>query len=139
MTWPSSWVSPSKVRSYIQAAVGREPPRPPHDLDAWRAESLGRASALAEAIDGIDQRILAESLTPDEGFQWLQAVSFIRSAVLAWQGGQQNIALARTGALQAHPVLVIYRLLAGCPDDVAPRVASPDLSGRCGPPRERRS
>lgn len=122
MAWPSSWVTPSRVRSYIQAALGGVvPPPPPRDLDGgWRAESLSRASALLDAIEGIDQRILFESLTADEGFQWLQAASQLRSAVLAWQGGQ-NFVLVRAGALTAHPVLVIYRLLEGCPDEIAPR------------------
>jgi hypothetical protein len=127
MAWPRSWVKPSRVRAYIESAVGREPPKPPNDLNAWRAEHLGNASALVDSVDGIDQRILAESLTAEQGFEWIQAVSFLRSAVLAWQGGQQNQALARAGGLSAHPVLVIYRLLDHCPDEITPK-AEPRLT-----------
>lgn len=113
MPMPVAWRRPSLARKAIEQRF------PGHALDhkltgSWSEGDLRTVKFLLEVLSNVDDRILFESLSPEEGLQWRWHLAGIQAAVRLWQGG---------GHSKVHfaEIVKIYKLLEKCPDQIAPK------------------
>jgi hypothetical protein len=112
MPLPNTWRRPSLALKAIEQEFGR-----PMDSDVsgltWDERELQKLKFLLDMLSNVDERILFATLSPEQSLDWRRRLAAIQSAVRRWQshGG---------GIFEVQGIVVIYRLLKSCPDEIVP-------------------
>ena len=111
-TLPRSWTTPSALCRIIEGLWS-----PPSTVDnatgSWSVGHSGMIAALLELVESVNQGILFETLSAEEGFRWFQHVAVLRTTLAQWQQGI-------VAQISFREVQGLHALLKICPDVPTP-------------------
>src|SRR5258708_37561241 len=97
MAMPTAWTRTSVARAYIEGMW----PVPIAKVNGnWDPVHLETVAGLVEILSHLDERVLFETLTTQDGIVWRRHGSAIRAVVRRWEnGGEGRLNFAHALAL----------------------------------------